>query len=373
MRYVNALFIILWLSSCGGSGGGGNSENGNSTGQNNCNDTKKSEISSKHTKDEWLIDTNFLRDGGPGKDGIPSIDSPCYVSAQNATFISDSDMIIGTRINDISRAYSHSILNWHEIVNLKTGSDFHTLSYCPLTGTAALWTVPESFSNKTFGVSGLLYNSNLILYDRETDSNWPQMNAQSANGSLIGNLAEENVVIETTWETWKQMYPETDILSNDTGYSRNYSSYPYGSYLTDSNLLFQVAYSDNRLHPKTRVLGVNMNGVNEVYEIDSFEQGVEVINEGSESSPYVVIGSSEHNFAVAYSSILSDGAELSFSAIDSSLPVIMLDNEGNQWDIFGNAVSGPRSGQKLNLESDFIAFWFAWVAFHPNPEIHNFN
>lgn len=358
MRYIVSTFLLFVSVSCGGGGG---SENSGGISSNPGN-----------TADNWLIDANFVKDGGPGKDGIPSIDNPSYVTAANANFVSDSETIIGTKINGIVRTYPHSILNWHEIVNVESDGEFHALSYCPLTGTSTLWTVPNNFVNKTFGVSGLLYNSNLIPYDRETDSNWAQMLSQSVNGTLSGTFIDENAVIETTWGNWKLMYPETVVLSEVTGFSRDYNAYPYGSYLTDSNLLFDVANEDPRLHEKTRALGINNHGVNKVYVVSEFNQGIEVINENTGNSPYVVIGSSEFTFAIAFSSTLADGTELTFTAVDSSLPIIMQDNEGNEWDILGTAVSGARIGQKLMLESDFIAFWFAWVAMHPNPEIHTF-
>lgn len=281
--------------------------------------------------------------------------------------------MIGTRINGTTRAFPHSILNWHEVVNVATGSDHHTLSYCPLTGTAALWTVPAAFARKTFGVSGLLYNSNLILYDRETGSNWPQMLAVSANGPLKGSVSAENAVIETTWRSWKRMYPETTVLSNQTGFSRNYGDYPYGAYLTNTALLFEVANADGRLHPKTRVLGVSKGGINKIYEVARFASGIQVLNEDQGGKPFVVVGSSQLNFAIAFDSNPVGGPRLTFTALEASMPIVMLDNEGNQWNVFGEATSGPRAGQRLTLRSDFIAFWFAWVAIHPKPEIHGFN
>lgn len=356
MRVIISTFLIVVISACGGGSDSG-------SGVTNI---------PAATTEPWLIDTTFVKDGGPGKDGIPAIDNPNYVAASEAIFLSDSETVIGTKINGIVRAYPHSILNWHEVVNVESNGEHHALSYCPLTGTSTFWNVPDSFANKTFGVSGLLYNSNLILYDRETDSNWAQMLSQSVQGTQSGNIINENAVVETTWGNWKMMYPQTVVLSEVTGFSRDYGAYPYGSYLSDSNLLFDVANEDVRLHKKTRVLGINNHGVNKVYVANEFSQGIEVINETAGSSSYVVIGSSEFTFAVAFSSTLADGTTLTFSAVNASLPIIMQDNEGNEWDILGTAVSGARTGQKLVLESDFIAFWFAWVAIHPNPEIHTF-
>ena len=137
-------------------------------------------------------------------------------------------------------------------------------------------------------------------------------------------------------------------------------------------MLFAVSETDSRLHPKTRVLGVADSNTNKVYEIANFATNVQVINEDTNSSPYVVIGSSSLNFAIAFDSTTTDSTVLTFTAIDSALPIVMQDNEGNQWDIFGTAVSGPRMGEQLTMRSDFIAFWFSWVPLYPNPDIHSF-
>jgi hypothetical protein len=352
MRYLSFLVIWVVFTACGGGSGGSDSD--------------------PQPQATWLIDSNQVVDGGPGKDGIPSIDSPTFIANDMADFLIDSDLVVGYLVDGNARALPHAILDWHEVVNLDENGEPSTLSYCPLTGTAALWNVPLSSTDKEFGVSGLLYNSNLILYDRETDSNWSQMLQQSVNGDLIGQIASTKTVIETTWLTWKTMYPETLVLSDETGFSRDYQTYPYGSFRTDQNLLFQVANEDSRLHPKQRVLGILDGGINKVYQIESFTTGIQVINENIENDLFVVIGSSEFNLGIAYSAVTQDGAQLEFTAIESSLPVVMQDNEGNQWDIFGKAVSGPRENEQLSQKSDFTAYWFAWAAFFPSSVIHSF-
>jgi len=352
MKKLIGILLFSTLTACGGGGGGGSTQTVNSNAGN------------------WLVDTTYVRDGGPGRDGIPSIDFPNFVSIVDATYMRDTEFVIGTVINGIARAYPHSIMNWHEIANVQTGDDYHSLIYCPLTGTASLWTIPTGYRNKTFGVSGKLYNSNIIPYDRESNSNWVQMLAQSVNGNKKGEFIEVSAVLETSWATWKAMHPDTTVLSNQQGFSRNYNSYPYGSYLSDTNLLFSVANEDSRLHPKARVLGINNNGVNKVYPVSDFTADIEVINENPGASAYVVVGSSTLSFAIAFSSIATDGTELTFTAIQNALPAVMVDNEGNEYDALGTAVTGARTGQQLVLESDFIGFWFAWVAIHPGPTIN---
>ena len=146
-----------------------------------------------------------VKDGGPGKDGIPSIDSPRFIDANDSgtDFLNDTDLVIGIVKGDVVKAYPHLILDWHEIVNDKLIEDLITVNYCPLTGTAFGWSSVANNENTTFGVSGLLYNSNLILYDRTTDSYWSQLELECVNGDLIGDEPLLESVVETNWELGK--------------------------------------------------------------------------------------------------------------------------------------------------------------------------
>lgn len=321
----------------------------------------------------WLIPENEVRDGGPGKDGIPALTRPSFIETAAAT-LPDDALVIGVKVGDDIRAYPHNILNWHEIVNDVIDGRWLTVNFCPLTGSAMAWKAPSKFGDKTFGVSGLLYNSNLILYDRETDSNWSQMLIQSVNGDEIGTEAELSPVVETEWGTWKQMYPDTVLMSTNTGHVRNYGVSPYGDYVTNNNLLFPAANSiDRRLHIKARVLGIQQGNLNKAYPVAEFASDIQVLNENIGGESVVVIGSSGFNFAIAFDRQAGDGIILEFTPIQGVLPIVMQDGEGNQWDIFGVAVSGPRMGERLPPARSFIAYWFAWTAFYPDSTIHEFN
>jgi len=206
----------------------------------------------------WLVPQSKVRDGGPGPDGIPAIDNPVFVSVDQVSLDLD-ELVVGIKIGDQVRAYPHNILNWHEIVNdnFSESNESVSLSYCPLTGSSLLWQAFDESSDKTFGTSGLLYNTNLVLYDRETNSLWSQMLQQSINGNQISTRPIKLTAIETTWQTWKAMYPSSEILSEDTGFSRNYQRFLYGSYRSDNSVYFPVDNQDDRLHRKKRVLGFN--------------------------------------------------------------------------------------------------------------------
>lgn len=325
--------------------------------------------------DGSILPPGFLFDAGPGPDGIPPIGNPVFSSNLDAANVAPGDLVVGIKYGESVRAYPHKILDWHEVVNdqfTPAGmAKRATLSYCPLTGSAVLWEGLAEAAGKTFGTSGLLFNSNLVMYDRETFSFWSQMFEQSVFGTHIKRIPDRLQVVETTWQTWRAMYPETLVLTENTGFSRDYDDYPYGSYREDNSLLYPVQNSDDaRLHRKARVLGINVGASSRVYPIGQFDSAAEIINDQVGDMPVVVAGSSSLNFGVVYNREQEDCTVLEFQAVQNALPFVMSDNEGNQWDVFSVAVSGPRAGAQLQKTNSYIAYWFAWTAFFPGTEIH---
>ncbi len=323
----------------------------------------------------WLIPADRVVDGGPGKDGIPSIDNPQFSPATGIDFLQPTDLVLGIAIDGDIRAYPHPILDWHEIVNDVVGNTAVALTYCPLTGTGIGWDRRIGGQLTTFGVSGLLYNSNLIPYDRASDSNWSQMLLKSVNGSLSGTGIETFHLVETTWTTWREMFPDSRVLNLNTGFQRDYSRYPYGSFRTNHDfLLFAVEPDDSRLPRKERGLGVLVDAASRFYSLESFDAtGVKVVEDALGGVELVLAGSKAGNFLVAYQRRLADGALLTFGPADDagSPSVIMTDNEGNQWNLFGEAVAGPRQGERLEPVNSFMGYWFAWGAFYPGIEIYD--
>ncbi len=318
----------------------------------------------------WIIPENEVLNGGPGKDGIPAIGNPELINASDATYLENSELIMGWVENGEARAYPHEILDWHEIINDKVGNHAFAITYCPLTGTGIGWEAAIDGVNTTFGVSGLLYNSNLIPYDRKTDSNWSQLGLDCVEGELAGRQIETFNTVETTWKTWETMYPNTKVVSRNTGYNRDYDRYPYNNYRTDEALLFPVNNSDARIHQKERVHGILINNKAKAYQFTPFQNGVTAIQDVFEGSDIVIVGSEPQNFIVSFYRQLEDGTTLDFTAIDNDSATILQDNEGNEWDIFGNAVSGTRVGQKLIPTTSFIGYWFSFPAFYGDVEVY---
>lgn len=318
----------------------------------------------------WSIPADEVRDGGPGKDGIPAIGSPEFVSAGEINYLNDDDLVLGFVDEDDIRAYPHPILDWHEIINDETKNHKIAVIYCPLTGTGIGWDRIIDNSETTFGVSGLLYNSNIIPYDRATNSNWSQLLNESVNGELKGTAVKTYNLFETTWKTWREMYPSTKVVTTNTGYSRNYERYPYGSYKTSDNLIFPVSKNDPRLSPKERVLGVIIGEEAKVYTFDQTISGNKVIGDVFQGEKLVVVSNSNSNFMVAFKRTLEEGVELNFEAVQNNLPVILEDSEGTTWNVFGLGVSGPRAGEQLETVPQMMGYWFAFPAFYPNIELN---
>ncbi|MGI9201218.1 MAG: DUF3179 domain-containing protein [Woeseiaceae bacterium] len=347
------LLVSLIVSGCSDGGGGrGGPQGGGST------------------VDQWLIPPEQVVDGGPGLDGIPALENPVFESAATIERVEDSDLVIVVQSGDQVKVYPHDILDYHEVVNDGSDDAPFTVSYCPLTGSAVGWHGNSDDANSTYGVSGLLFNSNLILYDRQTRSFWSQMLQISVNGRRIRERPEYFKVFETRFATLKMMYPDAQVLTRITGHSRDYDDYPYGTYRTHTGLLFPVERQDNRRHPKERIVGIHNATSAKLYQLSEFGDTTQAINDQFAGQSIVVIGNTALNFSAIYSSELADGTVLSFMPIQNDLPNVMQDTEGNIWNVFGTAVSGPRAGEELQATASYVAMWFAWVAHFTEVQLH---
>lgn len=340
------LFALLVLSACG--------ENNETGGV---------------VSDEWLIPSGQVLDGGPGKDGIPSVDNPKFSTVQeieDAGDLGDESLIIGIKKGGGAKAYPHQILDWHEIVNDELADWNVALTYCPLTGTGIAWDRDINGTTTTFGVSGKLYNTNLIPYDRATDSYWSQLRLDCVNGELLNTEISTFQIVETTWGTWKKAYPNSDIMNRETGFTRFYGSFPYGDYVTNhNNIIFPVSNLDERLPAKERVLGVLGDSQNKVYSLEQFETP-RVVSDDFDGKQVIVIGSKEDNFVLAFDDPNLEGLEY----VADQLPVVAQDVDGNKIDMFGRVVEGPESGLQLEPLNSFMGYFFAFGAFYEDIEIY---
>ncbi|WP_304237356.1 DUF3179 domain-containing protein [Jiulongibacter sediminis] len=320
--------------------------------------------------DQWLIPVSEIKDGGVGKDGIKSIDEPIHISAQQASFMNDDDLILGFKYNETVIAYPQKILDYHEIINDKIDDFAFSISYCPLTGSGLLYDRSLDGVETTFGVSGLLYNSNLILYDRGSGSLWSQMLLKSINGSKMTAENGFHQLVETTWGNWRSWYPGTKVLSVEgLEVQPDYDVYPYGDYKTNNdNLLFGVANNLSDIPKKERILGIKVGGEVGYVQFKTFGQlNSQLVREiGGEE--VLVFGSEKDNYMLAYLAKTTEGDIIRFrkSLMGTGGGLLFEDTQGNAWDFFGTAVSGDREGEQLVIPTHFMGYAFAWAAFYPD-------
>ena len=319
----------------------------------------------KSNEDGWVIPISKVIDGGVGKDGIPALELPAFIRAEVASYLEAEDVVVGIKIGNTTRAYPHKLLDKHEIVNDEIEGVPFAISLCPLTGTSIGFRREILGNITTLGVSGFLYNSNLIMYDRATDTHWGQMWHLGLSGPGSCEKLDPIPVFETSWANWLEMYPNTEVLSLETGFDRNYEARPYGASLTPSSRpAYPFEPRDERLAIFQKVHGLLIDNEPTIFPFFKEESGLEVQNISLKES-IVIFGDSRKGFMRSYFSKLSDGTRLSFNKVEDQLPIVMEDQEGNQWDIWGRAMSGPRLGQSLIPTDSYNGFWFAWAAMYP--------
>ena len=316
------------------------------------------------------IPTDRIIDGGVGRDGIPSLQTPSMTSPDQANYLADSSRVIGLTLNGRTIAIPHNILWWHEVANLDVGGQKVAVTYCPLTGSSLAFD-RSAIGGSTYGVSGLLFNNNLVMFDRSTnESLWPQMNRQANCGPSNGTDLSMISVVEMRWDAWQSLHPDTDVLSNDTGFNRNYrpSGYPYGDYerIDNDRLLFDIPIDDRR-PPKERLLGIPNGDGGLALPFGALDsQPVQTVEVTVGGEPMVVFWDRAAQGAMAYHPTLN-GQRLSFSVQNER---IVDDATGSTWTVGGRAVEGPQSGASLEpVRRAYVAFWFAWAVFQPDTDL----
>lgn len=276
-----------------------------------------------------------LLQGCFGQDCIPSINNPKFESSQQATWLKDEDIVFAIDYKGVQRAYPQRILNWHEIVNDEVAGDPVAVTFCPLCGSALAFERKVDGVITEFGVSGKLHNSDLVMYDRYEGNLWQQITGVGIVGPAArrDEKLKQVPIITTTWGQWKKEHPSTQVLSKDTGHSRNYDQYPYGTYEQDDQLFFGVKELDKSLQIKTVVYGLDLNGSSKAYPESVFDE------QSSSTNKKKVINDTVGNIAIRLERTESGQ--------------IKVTNLQNQEEI-----------------TPIRLFWFAWAAFHPDTELY---
>jgi hypothetical protein len=315
-----------------------------------------------------LIPLNAIQSGGPPKDGIPSIDHPRFARSDtwDALQYDDDNLVIGVEVNGIRRAYPFQVLVWHEIVNDVVDDKALLITYCPLCGTGIVFERYIDDEPVEFGVSGKLYNSDMLMYDRKTDSYWAQVTGTAVVGELTGAVLPLYPMKIMTWGDWKETFPDSEVLTKETGFMRDYGRDPYLGYYESNSVWFSVSATDDRLHMKERVTGIEVDGPAFGAYADDNVVEFGPVNDVVGETPLLVVADPRAGNSVRVFDREIDGQILTFRLSGNGLEDV---ETGSTWSFAGEAVSGDLAGALLAERTPVKGFWFAWFAFHQDTEL----
>ncbi len=273
-----------------------------------------------------IIPRNKILSGGAAKDAIPSIDLPKFVDPGENSFMGDKELVISVTSGGETRAYPLRILNWHEVVNDHIGEDYFAVTYCPLCRTAMVFDRKFGDEILSFGVSGLLYNSDVLFYDRQTESLWSQLAMKSVSGPRVKTLLKWRANEVMNWGSWKRKYPDGKALSFETGFDRQYSASPYTEYVKSKALMFPVTMTRKELPKKTLMIGLLVGEHAKAYQLSYFP-----------SDEYItdVVGGKEIGLLF---NVNDFQVRAKYTETDEEIPTVLV-------------------------------YWFAWQAFYPETEV----
>ena len=274
----------------------------------------------------YIVHPDNIRVSVP-KDAIPPIDRPRYVSVREADdWIRDDELVLAIIYKDVKRVYPLQIMIWHEIVNDEIAGEPILITYCPLCGSGIAFEREINGKEVEFGNTGSLYNSNLVMYDRGTESYWTQIDGLAIIGELSGTRLNPISIDTVVWRDWKDAHPDSEVLSQETGFDRDYGTDVFGAYYENSFVLFPVENRDDSVHPKTVIFGIEVDGVYKAYREDDLKEG---------------------------------------NSIEDVVNSVNVKVERDTAGIV--KVTNLDTREEIVKERDF---WFAWYAFHPDTELY---
>ncbi len=332
---------------------------------------------SRHT-----VPYNEFLSGGVPRDGIPPLDNPQFESITDAdSWLDDVQPVVSLEINGAARAYPLAILTWHEIANDTLGGVPVSVTFCPLCNSAVAFDRRVGSATLDFGVSGNLRHSDLVMWDRQTESWWQQLTGEGIVGAYAGYQLDLVPAQIVSWGDFKAAFPDADVLSRETGYIRSYGNNPYYGYdqVDQWPFLFK-GLPDDRLLPMERVAALVLDGQPLAFPFMALEEE-RVVNYSAEERSIVVLFQTGTASALDKSRIAEsrdvgstgvfeaelDGQTLTFRV---SADGFADDQTGSVWNVLGQAVSGPLAGKVLTPIIHGNHFWFAWAAFAPETEIY---
>ncbi len=340
---------------------------------------------------EWTTDftkhsvpLNEIVSGGPSKDGIPAIDTPRFDAVADADkWLKPREPVILFGHAGEGRAYPLQILIWHEIANDTVAGLPVAVTFCPLCNTSIVFDRRLEGRVVDFGTTGKVRFSDLVMYDRQTESWWQQVTGEAIVGEMTGKRLVFVPSQIISWETFKLTYPGGKVLNRETGHGRSYGRNPYVGYddINSSPFLYRGP-KDGRLPPMERVVTVSLNGEDVAYPFGVMEK-VRVVNDTAGGKPIVVLftkgvtsaldgGSISDSRDVGTATVFErtlEGKGLTFKPSNAQF----IDTQtGSTWNILGVAMAGPLAGKRLTPVVSGNHFWFSWAVFKPKTRIYQF-
>jgi len=343
----------------------------------------RSESEFKTDFSKHIVPYSDILSGGVPKDGIPALIAPQFVSVIDAdAWLKPLEPVILVQVVEDARAYPIQILMWHEIANDTVGGEPLIVTFCPLCNTAIVFKRTLNNAVLDFGTTGRLRYSNLIMYDRQTETWWQQATGEAIAGELTGMQLEFYPATIISWQDFKTSYPQGKVLSRETGYARDYGRNPYVGYDDVNNppFLYRGPATPDQLPPVARVLTIDLNGEAVAYPYETLEK-ISVANDTVGGETVVIfwqVGTvspldspttgSGHDVgtAAAFSRQL-DGQTLSFTFTEGK---IIDEQTKSEWNILGQAVAGELKGKQLTSVVSINHFWFSWAAFKPETRVY---
>ena len=323
-----------------------------------------------------------IRSAAP-RDGIPPIDSPTFEEVSgNPGSLRDDEPVISLEINGEAKAYPLAILMWHEIVNDELGGVPVTVTYCPLCNTAIVFDRRVNGQLLDFGTSGKLRNSDLVMWDRQTESWWQQITGEAIVGSMTGAKLKFIPAPLVSWADFRDSFADGEVLSRNTGFARDYNLPMYIGYDEADNSPFRFhGQIDSRLAAMERVIGVTVGDVVVAYPFTLFEsvpvvndtiggQDIAIFYAGDTLSAFIEYESRD-NRQVGSTGMFDPNLDRQKLTFRVEADRVVDDQTGSTWNILGQAVEGPLQGSKLEQVVHANHFWFAWQAFNPETEIRS--
>ena len=330
-----------------------------------------------------LVDRTRIVSGGQPPDGIPALDEPRFASAKTISWLAADEAVLVLQLGEHVRAYPVQIMIWHEIVNDRVEGLPVTVTYCPLCNSGIAFDRRVDGHVLDFGTSGALYQSALVMYDRQTESLWTHFDGRAVAGTLVGQRLRMLPLSTVSWKDFAAAHPDAPVLTRDTGYTRSYGENPYIGYdQADKPLTgFVTGDVDNRLPPMTRVVGVHVQDASgrtvplSVATTDLANRGVITTEIGGRQ---VTLWHTPGTASSLHRQNVADGADVGATSVfysdhnqgplhfTRSGDGFVDEQTGSTWNVLGEAVAGPLAGERLEPVPHLDTFWFAWSAYQPN-------